>query len=350
MPFNGSGTFTRVYDWTTDRDNNVKIRADRFDTEDDGYATGLSNTICRNGQSTITANIPMNSFKFTGLAAGSANGHSIRYEQVREKLAADRTYYVRKDGSDSNTGLTDNAAGAFLTIQAAINYVRDRIDASGHAVTIQVRVGTYTEDVVLYPIAGALAGGVGIVLTGDTVTPSNVVISGTTQAIYAYGNIVDWGVSGFKITSAGIGVIAHADARIRFGVMEFGTCTLQQVMATQNGIAELQGTWTSTGNSPSILYADGEGKVLVIANGTTTGTRTYSGATARVIGGIIEFASSGDPDRWQRLSHCDALPHRAISPLSSYALRVPHRRKPVRPRITASVTAMAGARQPPASG
>jgi uncharacterized protein (DUF2147 family) len=45
-------------------------------------ATGLSTCITKDGQTTVTANIPMSSFKFTGLAAGSASGDSVRYEQV----------------------------------------------------------------------------------------------------------------------------------------------------------------------------------------------------------------------------------------------------------------------------
>lgn len=45
-------------------------------------ATGLSSAILKDGTQTITANIPMSSFKLTGLAAGSASGNSLRYEQV----------------------------------------------------------------------------------------------------------------------------------------------------------------------------------------------------------------------------------------------------------------------------
>lgn len=45
-------------------------------------ATGLSTCVLKDGTQTITANIPMGGFKFTGLAAGSASGNSIRYEQV----------------------------------------------------------------------------------------------------------------------------------------------------------------------------------------------------------------------------------------------------------------------------
>jgi hypothetical protein len=58
MAFNGSGVFNRIHNWVTDKGNLVKITASRQDTEDDGFATGLSNTICRDGQSTTTAAIP----------------------------------------------------------------------------------------------------------------------------------------------------------------------------------------------------------------------------------------------------------------------------------------------------
>jgi hypothetical protein len=44
--------------------------------------TGLSTCVLKDGTQTITANIPMSGFKFTGLGAGTASGNSIRYEQV----------------------------------------------------------------------------------------------------------------------------------------------------------------------------------------------------------------------------------------------------------------------------
>lgn len=45
-------------------------------------ATGLSTCILKDGSQTVTANIPMSSFKFSGLAAGTTAGDSTRYEQV----------------------------------------------------------------------------------------------------------------------------------------------------------------------------------------------------------------------------------------------------------------------------
>lgn len=64
--FNGNGVYIRYYDWTNDAAGNIKIRADRMDTEDDGFATGLSTCITKDGQTTITNNLPMSSFRHTG--------------------------------------------------------------------------------------------------------------------------------------------------------------------------------------------------------------------------------------------------------------------------------------------
>ena len=67
MPFNGSGVFQRVRNWVADATAGVKIRADFHDSEDDNLAAGLTNCITKDGQTTITQNIPMNNKRLTGL-------------------------------------------------------------------------------------------------------------------------------------------------------------------------------------------------------------------------------------------------------------------------------------------
>ena len=57
MPFS-SGTFSRVHDFTDDRDNGIKIQAARMDAEMDGIATALTTTILKDGTQTCTAAIP----------------------------------------------------------------------------------------------------------------------------------------------------------------------------------------------------------------------------------------------------------------------------------------------------
>lgn len=55
MPFNGSGVFNRVYSWTQDAANSIDITASRVDTEDTGFATGLTNCVTRDGQGVMGA-------------------------------------------------------------------------------------------------------------------------------------------------------------------------------------------------------------------------------------------------------------------------------------------------------
>jgi hypothetical protein len=80
MAFNGSGTYNLpagnpVVTGTT-------ISSSTTNTTNSDIATALTNCITRDGQSTPSANLPMNAKKLTGLAAGTTAGDSVRYEQV----------------------------------------------------------------------------------------------------------------------------------------------------------------------------------------------------------------------------------------------------------------------------
>lgn len=74
MAFNGSGTFNRVHSWATDKTNTVAVTASRMDAEDDGFATGLTTCITKDGQTTTTARIPFASG--VSAAAGTVSGVS----------------------------------------------------------------------------------------------------------------------------------------------------------------------------------------------------------------------------------------------------------------------------------
>jgi len=88
MPFNGSGVFTRLYSWTNDAAANIKIRADRMDNETNGIVVGLSTCITKDGQTTVTANLPMANFRHTGAGAGASRTDYARLDQVQDgKLA-----------------------------------------------------------------------------------------------------------------------------------------------------------------------------------------------------------------------------------------------------------------------
>lgn len=83
MPYNGSGTFLRVRNWMQDAAANIRIRADRHDSEDDNFAQGLSQCITKDGQTTITANLPMANYRHTNVGAAQAINQYARYDQVQ---------------------------------------------------------------------------------------------------------------------------------------------------------------------------------------------------------------------------------------------------------------------------
>jgi hypothetical protein len=81
MSFNGSGAFV-INSTGQPVSANTLIEASVFNAFTADIATGLSTVIAKDGQTTITANLPMSGYKFTGLGAGSAAGNSLRYEQL----------------------------------------------------------------------------------------------------------------------------------------------------------------------------------------------------------------------------------------------------------------------------
>lgn len=79
-------------------------------------------------------------------------------ESFPDILTANRTYYVRTDGSDSNNGLVNSSGGAFLTVQKALNVAAaiqsDFTAGIPYSVTINVGTGTFGRIIMtnqLYP-------------------------------------------------------------------------------------------------------------------------------------------------------------------------------------------------------
>jgi hypothetical protein len=134
MAFNGTGTFLRIYNWVTDKVNSIPITASRVDAELDGMATGLSNCITKDGQTTITANIPFNSNKITGLGNGTARTDVINVGQVQ-------------DNQFQYLGTTGGAADAYtlspsptITAYATTQQITAKISATNLTTTPYLQV------------------------------------------------------------------------------------------------------------------------------------------------------------------------------------------------------------------
>lgn len=129
----------------------------------------------------------------------------------RESLAANRTYHVRTDGNDENSGLGDAAGTAFRTIQHAVTVMLN-LDCGTHDVTIEVSEGIYDEVV---SISGPVLGTGVYRITGNTTDPSLV----TTQRFdCSFGASVE--ITGFELTSAN-GLRTRSDAKVNVDHLRF---------------------------------------------------------------------------------------------------------------------------------
>lgn len=72
MPWNGSGVFSRLYNFVQQAAAGVKILALYQDNEWDNVVGGLNNCMTLDGQTTPTADITLGGFKLTNLANGVA--------------------------------------------------------------------------------------------------------------------------------------------------------------------------------------------------------------------------------------------------------------------------------------
>lgn len=194
----------------------------------------------------------------------------------RELLTANRTYYVRTDGSDSNTGLTDSAGGGFLTIQKAVDVVTDTLDFAGYQVVIRVKDGTYTGAVVIYPVTGCDSAD-DYILRGNVATPASCVISTTSaNAISIEQEGAAISIEGFKLQTTTTGdclKIAYDTLCQLTDLMTFGTSADGHINAF-GGTLWVKASYTIAGNADYHYQQDARSTILFASGKTITLTGT----------------------------------------------------------------------------
>lgn len=228
----------------------------------------------------------------------------------RESLRANRTYFVRTDGNDSNTGLANTSGGAFLTIQKAIDVVAT-LDLNGFNITIKVGNGTYTQSLTLKEVVGYSAAGC-LVIEGDTTTPANVVISTTNANCFLAKNINStWDLQGLKLqTTTGGSAIRAENASVRYGSVDFGACAIAHIVQDTAAKVECIANYSITGSTLYHWFCNSN-SVLLCSNKTITltGTPNFSVNFARaLLGGIMNipantFSGSATGSRYSVLSN-----------------------------------------------
>lgn len=165
---------------------------------------------------------------------------------VREILTADRTYYVRTDGSDTNTGLANTAGGAFLTPQKAIDTVA-QIDMAGFTSYIQLPNTTYTGALTLKSLVGGSC-----VIIGDETTPSNVLFSVTGNTVFtANATTGVWHIRGVKMQTTTFGncFTVNTNAALSFQNVDFGAAANFHMHVYSGAMVTATGPFTISGGA-----------------------------------------------------------------------------------------------------
>jgi len=223
----------------------------------------------------------------------------------REALTANRTYFVRTDGSNSNTGLVDSAGGAFLTIQKAVDVAATK-DLNGFTLTVQVRDGTYAASVTLKNVVGFTTPG-DLTIVGNITTPTNVVLQGQ---VFATNLNSAWRITAMRIGGAGAQACLNiTNADVEFGTIDFGTCTQAQIWLRNGGAVSCY-TFAYTISAGSGYHIRLEQQGIVVISGSTitlTGTPAFTSAFAGagIVGGgstiqahLITFSGAATGPRY----------------------------------------------------
>jgi len=205
-------------------------------------------------------------------------------------------YYVRADGADSNNGLTNSPAGAWLTIQHAIDVISRTIDFAGFHVTVQIGDGTYNGAVVCQAPLTGIGSSDSLTITGNSNSPSSVVLN-ISSAPSKVGIQVSDGcqlkLSNFKIqvSSLDAAIWGTRNGQINFDSgMNFGPSPdAIHIWVTDHGRV-VGANRTVSGGGKSHVHVDTMGVFFDFDNAVTSvGSPSFTGAIHDCyLGGNIE--------------------------------------------------------------
>jgi hypothetical protein len=92
------GIYTRARDFTDDEANGIKMLSANFDEEHDEIETGLNNCLCKDGQNSPSADLPMATHKHTGCGDAAQRNQYATFGQVQDNSG--------KSNTSSGTGNT----------------------------------------------------------------------------------------------------------------------------------------------------------------------------------------------------------------------------------------------------
>ena len=181
MARNGSGTYSNPYPNFV---SGTVISSSETDANNSDIATALTQSIAVDGQSTLTANIPMNAKKLTGLAVGSAATDSLNLRQAQ----AEAMVWCGTAGGTANaiTLSPSPAIAAYAAGQRFVWMASSSVNTGATTVAISGLGAIALQDNGAALVAGNHAASkmfMGVLNTTSTVQIMQVQISGTDPLI-----------------------------------------------------------------------------------------------------------------------------------------------------------------------
>ena len=258
MSYNGTGTFNintagqPVVTGTT-------ITSTAFNLLTADLATGLTTALTKDGQTTPTANIPMGTFKITGLGAGSAATDAAQYGQ----LQAGATTIATVSGTDTLTGTLTPALAAYATGNL-FSFVAANTNTG--AATINLNS----------------LGAKSITKKGSTALAAGDIVSGQVH-------LIEYDGTRFQL----INPSASSVSSISFGSTGLTPATATTGAVTVAGTLAIANGGTGTTSTTFVNAATNVTGTLPIANGGTGTTSTTFVNAATNVTGTLPIANGG---------------------------------------------------------
>jgi len=301
LSYNGSGTF-QINTAGQPVVAGTVISSTAFNSLTADLANGLSTAITKDGQTTVTNNIPMSGFKITGLGAATVGTDAARYSQIQggtDKL-------ITVTGTDTLTGsltpaLTAYAAGnQFSFVVANTNTGAVTINIDGNGAKSITRTGSTAL------VAGDMVAGQVVLieydgtrfqlLNGNSFT--NLLVSGT----LTYGGVTLTNAvtgTGKMVLDTSPTVNNPTVTNYVESVVTIGTVTSSNTIALTNGTVQTATLTASTACTFTMPTATaGKSFVLLLKQAASTGngTATFTGVKWGTAGAPTITATAGKMD------------------------------------------------------
>ena len=265
-------------------------------------ATGLSTAITKDGQTTVTANIPLAGFKITGLGAATVGTDAVQYGQIQSNTDK----LVTVSGTDTLTGsvtpaLTAYAAGnlfSFVVANTNTGAVTINIDGVGSkSITRTGSTALVAGDMVAGQVVLIEYDGTRFqLLNGNSFT--NLLVSGTLN----YGGVTLTNAvtgTGKMVLDTSPTVNNPTVTNYVESVVAIGTVTTTNTLSLTNGTvqtATLTASTACTFTMPTATAGKSFVMMLKQAASTGNGTATFTGVDFGTAGAPTITATAGKMD------------------------------------------------------